>query len=316
MPDYKERRHRVAQSLVNREPEDGKRPPDLDCLLVTGSENVRYLSGFTGSNGAMLLFRDGRAIFYTDPRYKVQAARQVDCRVKVAKNYLMPAAMKDFDRSGAAELGIEKEHLTVGEFQALMKLLPTRAMAEPVEGHVEKLRMVKDEGEIDLIRSSVELNSQAFDAALKRFKAGMSEAELAAEIDYRSRKLGAERPSFDTLVAAGERAALPHAHPTEAKIGPGMLLIDMGAFRDGYASDMTRMAYVGKANAKFREAYKAVLEAQLAAIDAVRPGVTAMGVDLAARKVFKALGREKEFVHSTGHGLGLRSTSCPSSAAR
>jgi Xaa-Pro aminopeptidase len=133
----------------------------------------------------------------------------------------------------------------------------------------------------------------------------MRETELAAEIDYRNRKLGAEAPSFDTIVAAGERSALPHAHPGPAKIGPGILLIDMGAFRDGYASDMTRMVHVGPATAKYKRAYRAVLEAQLAAIAAVKPGVTTNAVDRAARSTLKRHGLDREFVHSTGHGLGL-----------
>ena len=128
--------------------------------------------------------------------------------------------------------------------------------------------------EVERIRASVIANSRALEMALKHFRVGMKETELAAEIDYQNRKLGAEAPSFDTIVAAGERSALPHAHPGPAKIGPGILLIDMGAFRDGYASDMTRMAHVGPATPKYKRAYRAVLEAQLAAIDAVKPGVT------------------------------------------
>jgi Xaa-Pro aminopeptidase len=303
---HADRRKRAAQSLVNRLPEaPDKARPDLDCLFVTGLENVRWLSGFTGSNAGMLLFADGRAIFYTDPRYTVQAKRQVDCKVKIAKNQIVPAAMADLDRSGMKLLGIEKDHFTVGQLEALNQKLPTRATVEPVAGHIEKLRMVKDEGETALIRLSVDLNSRAFEAALKRLKPGMSEAEFAAEIDYRSRKLGAERPAFDTIVAAGERSALPHAQPGAAKIDAGILLVDMGAFRDGYASDMTRMVHFGKAPARYKQAYEAVLEAQLAAIDAVRPGATALGVDRVTRRVLKAHNLDKEFVHSTGHGLGL-----------
>jgi Xaa-Pro aminopeptidase len=133
----------------------------------------------------------------------------------------------------------------------------------------------------------------------------MTESELAAEIDYQSRKLGAEAPAFDTIVAAGERAALPHAHPCPASIGLGILLIDMGAFQDGYASDMTRMVHVGPAPAKYKKAYRAVLEAQLAALEAVRPGVTTGSVDRAARSTLKSHNLDREFIHSTGHGLGL-----------
>jgi Xaa-Pro aminopeptidase len=187
----------------------------------------------------------------------------------------------------------------------LTKDLPPGAELLPVSGLIENVRMVKDSDEIALIRASVELNSAALEAALRRFKAGMSEADLAAEIDYQSRRRGAEGPAFDTIVAAGERAALPHARPGKTKIGPGMLLIDMGAFREGYASDMTRMLHVGTAPLKYRRAYKAVLESQLAAIDAVKPGARSAAIDRAARQTLKRHGLDKQFIHSTGHGLGL-----------
>jgi Xaa-Pro aminopeptidase len=165
--------------------------------------------------------------------------------------------------------------------------------------------MVKSDDELALIEASVKTNSRAMDAALRRLKAGMKEAELAAEIDYQMRKLGAEKPSFDTIVASGVRSALPHAHPTREAIGQGVLLIDMGAFQRGYASDMTRTFFLGEPSRQMANIYKAVLEAQLAAIDAVRPGVKASAVDRAAREVLKAHGLDKAFMHSTGHGLGL-----------
>jgi Xaa-Pro aminopeptidase len=151
----------------------------------------------------------------------------------------------------------------------------------------------------------VTINSKALEAALARVKVGMTEGDFAAEIDYRSRRLGAQRPSFDTIVAAGARSALPHARPGDARVGRGMLLIDMGAFYGDYASDMTRMVYFGKADSRYKRAYRAVRDAQLAAIDAVKPGVTAGSVDQAARRTLKRHGLEREFVHSTGHGLGL-----------
>jgi Xaa-Pro aminopeptidase len=301
-----EDRFAVRRSLASQRLREEKDPEKkVECLAVSGAENVRYLTGYTGSNGMLLLFAEGRATFYTDPRYTVQAAQQVSCKVKVAKNHLIPALMSDVKRSRAAVIGLEKDHLTVGQFQSLMKHLPNYATALPVDGPVETLRMVKDDEEIGAIRKSVIVNSKALESALKRLKPGMTEAEFAAEIDYRSRKLGAERPAFDTIVAAGARAALPHAQPGAAKIGPGMLLIDMGAFCSGYASDMTRIVYLGKPDAAYRKAYAAVREAQQAAIDFVRPGVTTAAVDKVARETLKKHGLDKEFVHSTGHGLGL-----------
>ena len=273
--------------------------PKLDALLVTNLHNVRYLTGFTGSNGAVLLFKDRPAVLFTDPRYTVQSQQQANCRVRIAKGPLPKSIQQVIGRSRVRRVGFEQENMTVAQ-RASFK----NEMA-PVTGLIERLRAVKDSGEIEKIRASVVSNSRALEAALKRFKIGMKESELAAEIDYQNRKLGAEAPAFDTIVAAGERAALPHAQPGAARILPGILLIDMGAFRDGYASDMTRMVHVGPATPKYKRAYRAVLEAQLAAIDAVRPGVTTNSVDRAARDTLKRHGLEREFLHSTGHGLGL-----------
>jgi Xaa-Pro aminopeptidase len=171
---------------------------------------------------------------------------------------------------------------------------------------VEELRMIKSAAELDLIRRSVELNSRAFELALARVRPGMTERDLAAEIEYRMRRLGAEKPSFETIVAGGRRSALPHAQPTAAPLLHGhLVVVDMGAFCDGYASDMTRMLFLGTPGARVKRVYRAVLEAQLAGIDAVRPGVAAFQVDAAARRVLRAYGYDRAFVHSTGHGLGL-----------
>ena len=285
--------------------------PKLDALMVSSPHNVRYLTGFTGSSGAVLLYRDGHAVLYTDPRYALQSHQQVDCQVKIAKGPLVRSIQRDIRRSVPARVGFEQDHLTVGQLEALKKDLPMRAELVPVTGIVEGLRMVKDAGEIALIRASVNTNSRALEKALKRLKPGITEAELAAEIDYQSRKLGAEAPAFDTIVAAGARAALPHAQPGAEKILPGMLLIDMGAFQEGYASDMTRMVYLGSAPLKYRRAYRAVLEAQAAAIDTVKAGAKTSAVDKAARVVLQGYGLDREFVHSTGHGLGLEIHEAP-----
>ncbi len=166
--------------------------------------------------------------------------------------------------------------------------------------------MVKSADEIARIRRSVETNSRAFEQAVARVKPGMKESDLAAELEYRMRRLGAEKPSFETIVAGGARSAWPHAQPTAARLNSGELtIVDMGAMQEGYASDMTRMLFLGAPGAKVKQTYRAVLEAQLAAIDAVRPGAKTSSVDAAARNVLKAYGLDGAFVHSTGHGLGL-----------
>jgi Xaa-Pro aminopeptidase len=297
MTPEQSRRERTAQLVAALK---------LDALLVTSLHNVRYLTGFTGSSANVLVFRDGRTVLFTDPRYTVQSKQQVNCGIRIAKGPLTKAVMTEVARTRISRLGFEPDHLNVARFEALTKALPAKARLLPAtEGLIAKLRMIKDDGEIALIRYAVNVNSRALELALKRLKSGMTETAFAAEIDYQSRKLGANGPAFDTIVAAGTRAALPHARPGATKIGPGMLLIDMGAFCDGYASDMTRMVHLGAADAKYKQAYRAVLESQLAGIAAVRPGVTAASVDSATRRTLRKHGLEREFVHSTGHGLGL-----------
>jgi Xaa-Pro aminopeptidase len=166
--------------------------------------------------------------------------------------------------------------------------------------------MVKTDEEVSWIRESVLTNSRAFDSAVKQLKPSMTEMDLAAELEYQMRRNGAEKPAFETIVAAGPHSALPHAQPSAEALGSNrLLLIDMGAMRAGYASDMTRMLHLGTPGRKARKLYKAVLEAQLAGISAVRENTTAGAVDRSTRQVLKAYGYDEYFVHSTGHGLGL-----------
>jgi Xaa-Pro aminopeptidase len=209
-------------------------------------------------------------------------------------------------RVKSKRVGFEKSRMTVEAHQTLRDALPMRCELEPAGGWIERQRMLKSDREIDAIRRSVELNSRAFEQVAGRVRPGMRESELAAELDYKVRRLGAEGPAFETIVAAGARTALPHARPTAAKLpARGFVLVDMGAMLDGYASDMTRMLFLGRPDTRAKRAYRAVLEAQLAAIDAVRAGVQAQAVDGAARRVLARHGFERAFVHSTGHGLGL-----------
>ena len=277
----------------------------LDALLVSHSANVRYLSGFTGSNGLVLMLVD-RAILFTDPRYKIQAASEVDCRVQVVRGPLLPHALAVIKRLRARRLGFENNRVSFEAYQFLKEHLPLKTALDPVAGWVEEQRMIKSDDEIDHIRRSVDLNSAAFERAVTRLRPDMRESELAAELDYRMRRLGAEGPAFETIVASGPRTAWPHARPSSDKLrGNALVLVDMGANLDGYASDMTRMLFVGRPGARVKRTYGAVLEAQLAAIDAVRAGVTAESVDRAARRVLRSHKLDRAFVHSTGHGLGL-----------
>jgi len=277
----------------------------LDALLVSGAPNVRYLTGFTGDNGNVLVTPE-KAVLFTDPRFEIQAAQEVECQVRIAKGPLVMDVLAAIKRLRLKRIGYEPARMTCDAFESLKSRLPLHASLEPVNGWVEELRMVKSPGEIERIRRSVDTNSTAFEQAVRRVKPGMKESELAAELEYRMRRLGAEKPAFDTIVAGGARSALPHAQPTSARLENGhLVVVDMGALQDGYCSDMTRMLFLGAPGAKVKRTYRAVLEAQLAAIDAVRAGALTRNVDRAARQVLKGYGLDRAFVHSTGHGLGL-----------
>jgi Xaa-Pro aminopeptidase len=293
--EFETRREVVSAGLASRK---------LDALLVSFGPNLRYLSGFTGSNGSLLVL-PGKSILFTDPRYTIQAGLEATCQVRIAKGPLLLDVASVIRRLGLKRIGYEPAQMTCDVFESLRARLPLKASLEPAAGWIEGLRAVKSAEEIARIRDSVETNSRAFEQTVQRVRPGMKEQDLAAELEYRMRRLGAEKPSFETIVAGGARSALPHAQPTAAPLREGLVVVDMGAIRDGYCSDMTRMLFVGRPSTKVKRAYRAVLEAQLAAIDAVRPGAPTVRVDAAARNVLKRHGLDKAFIHSTGHGLGL-----------
>ncbi len=299
--EFAARRRTVAEGLAGR---------NLDALLVAFGPNLRYLSGFTGSNGSLLITAE-RSILFTDPRYAIQAGEETAegdrrMRVRIAHGALVSAVSAAIARLGVKRIGYEPARMTCDQLDTLRTWLPMRAALEPVNGWIERLRMVKSPAEIDRIRHSVRTNSRAFEETARRVRAGMKERDLAAELEYRMRRLGAEKPAFETIVAGGRRSALPHAQPTSAALKNGdLVVVDMGAMEQGYASDMTRMLHLGSPGTRVKRAYRAVLEAQLAAVDAVRAGVRASRVDAAARSVLKRHGLDRAFVHSTGHGLGL-----------
>lgn len=294
--EFAGRRQAIAAELAERK---------LDALLVAFSPNLRYLTGFTGSNGNLLLLPD-RAILFTDPRYQIQASQETSCRVKICKSALALDIVAAIKKLRLRRIGYEPARMTCDLLESLQGGLPMKAAMTPVRGWIEQMRAIKSIPELERIRRSVDTNSRAFEKTVARVRPGMKEQDLAAELEYSMRRLGAEKPSFETIVAGGERSALPHAQPTAAPLRAGSLVvIDMGAFQDGYASDMTRMLFLGSPSAKVKRTYGAVLEAQLAAIDAVRAGVPTAHVDRQARRVLKGYGLDRAFVHSTGHGLGL-----------
>jgi len=278
----------------------------IDALLVSGLPNIRYLSGFTGDHALLLVTPDSQTLF-TDPRFTIQAAEECNCAVKiVSKGPLDRVVLDTVRRKRLKRIGFEAARMQFDMYQRMHEALPLGVSLRPVGGIIDKLRMIKSADEIARIRRSVLTNSQAFETTLRAIRPGVSESAIAAELEYQMRKLGAERPAFETIVAIGPRSALPHAQPTERTLGRDeLLLIDMGSCQSGYMSDMTRVAFLGTPSRRVKAMYRAVLTAQQAATDAVRPGITAGQVDRAARKVLEAEGLGKEFVHSTGHGLGL-----------
>ncbi len=278
----------------------------LEAVLITSPVNVRYLTGFTGSN-ALLLLTSTSARLFTDPRYNTQATAESSTAISIVrKGPLLHEAISRIKRMKLRKIGFEKSHISYENHTKLGEDLPKSTKLIALDGWVEEARLVKSAREIELIQESVVTNSLAFDRALRKLRPKMTESELAAEIDYQQRKLGAEGTAFSTIVASGEHSALPHAHPRHESIGLNrLLLVDMGAQQNGYMSDMTRTVVVGKASRRMRHLYSAVLEAQLAAIDAIRPGVLCAEIDRRARITLKRHGLDKQFIHSTGHGLGL-----------
>jgi Xaa-Pro aminopeptidase len=280
---------------------------EVDAVLITDLVNVRYLTGYTGSNGLALIGPDTRA-FVTDFRYVEQAAEQVDPgfdRLEASVDLL--EAIKDaLPGSGELRLGFEAAHVSVREHERLRGLLPDRIELIAVQGLVEQLRAVKDPSELAAIRTAATLADEAFEQLIAGGLIGRTERELALELEFDMRRRGAEQPSFSPIVAAGPHGALPHASPREVEVQSGdLVVIDWGAQLGGYCSDCTRTVAAGGAGDHAREIYQLVLDAQLAGLDAVKPGADGRDVDSVARDVIEAAGHGEHFGHGLGHGVGL-----------
>jgi len=291
----------------------------LDALLVSHFPNIRYLCGFTGSAG-LLLVAETRSVFFTDVRYDTQSREEVKgAKVVIARKSLLSAlgewigALRKKSRSTGFTIGIEAEHLTLVERKRLGNVLPSGLRLRSTAALVERLRLVKDEDELERIRAAVGLGARLFDRALEVLRPGVKETEVAAEMEYAARQSGAEEMSFPTIIASGARSALPHGRASEQVISAGAFVVcDFGVILAGYCSDQTRTVWVGTGSGtstkEAAHAYQSVREAQEAAIAVVRPGVTAGEVDAAARKVLRKAGLGRYFTHSTGHGVVWRST--------
>ena len=275
---------------------------ELDQLFVSDLVNVRYLTGFTGTNGACLVGADALT-FFTDFRYSERA------KDEVAPEWERPEAERELVPQIAARMsgrvGFEDGKLSVRQLARLEAAVGDDVGLVPAGDLVEQLRVVKDPDELERIAAAAELTDGVYEWALERGLAGRTERDVARDCEARLRELGAE-PSFPPIVAAAENGALPHAEPGDREIGAGELVVfDMGALLDGYCSDCTRTFATGEVGDEGRETYELVQRAQAAALEAVRPGASGMEVDAVAREIISEAGHGDHFGHGLGHGVGL-----------
>jgi Xaa-Pro aminopeptidase len=297
------RADRVAALLDARE---------LDALLVTHLVNVRYLTGYTGSNGLALVGPAGGRGFVTDFRYRTQVEQEVQgFERRIADHELLDEVLGMLP-GGDVRLGVEHNHLPVQQFDRLRELLPDEVELVRAGGLVEELRAVKDDEEVARVAAAAELADAALQHTLEEGLAGRTERDVALTLEYELQRLGARRPSFDAIVAHGPYGALPHAAPRDVEIAPGSLVtIDWGAELDGYCSDCTRTYAAGEPGRRAREIYELVALAQRTGLAAIAPGVSGRDADAAARAVVDEAGYGDRFGHGLGHGAGLEVHEAP-----
>ncbi|MBI5287927.1 MAG: aminopeptidase P family protein [Chloroflexi bacterium] len=297
------RLQRLRNALAERE---------LDGALISNAQNRRYLSGFTGSAG-YLLVTPGDAIIATDFRYYEQSATQ-------APDYRLHKTVQGFDvwlpplfeGLGGKQIAFEANDVTVGAHRAMTKALsslaePERPELVPVPDLVEKLRIYKEPVEVDALQAAVDLGDAAFVDVAERVEPGWTEKQVAWEIEKYIREHGGDGLSFDTIVAGGPWGAMPHAYPRDRKLEKGEgVVIDMGCDVGGYMSDLTRTIFLGKPDDQFKKIYDIVLTAQLTAEEMVKPGMTGEECHMIAHNVIEAAGYGETFGHGLGHGIGLQ----------
>jgi Xaa-Pro aminopeptidase len=292
------RADRVADALDER---------GADLLLVTDLVDVRYLTGFTGSNAAALVGPDQRT-FFTDFRYLTVASELVPDEFErvIVSHDLLAGVMAKLPADGALRLGFDDANLSVKAHAHAAELVREGVELVPAGGIVEELRAVKDADEIAKIRAAADLADRALTEVLGRGLAGRTERDVALDLEFTQRRLGAEGVSFPPIVASGLHGALPHAVPRDVEIAAGTLVVvDWGAMLDGYASDCTRTFATGELDPRDREIYDIVLEAQERSLAAVRPGPTGQEIDAIARDIITAAGHGEHFGHGLGHGVGM-----------
>lgn len=277
----------------------------VDGFLVTSPYNLRYLTNFTGTTGLAVITMS-KAFFVTDFRYTEQAAAQAQ-GFEIVKNVgpIFDEVAKICNQEEVNVLAFEETQVSFADYSILEDLLEETPLI-PISGMIESLREVKDDQEVAIIEKACAIADQGFDHVLKFIKPGMTEIEVANQLDFFMRSLGATSVSFDTIVASGLRSAMPHGVASEKVIEQGDLItLDFGCYYQGYVSDMTRTFALGDPGAKLKEIYQIVLEAQLKVLDAAKPGMTGIQLDAVARDHISQAGYGEAFGHSTGHGIGL-----------
>jgi len=275
----------------------------LEAMIVTSGPNIYYLSGFTGTDSILLITRDHNYLI-TDFRYIEQAQQE-------APAFEIVRADKEAEKvlaglcGNVKQTGFEEEKITWSDYTRLEKALAGKGLT-PASHILREMRAVKDATEIQIIREAVRITDQAFAGILKQIKPGKTEEEIAVELEFSLRRRGASGRSFDYIVASGPRGALPHGTASTKRIAEGeMLTLDFGALYQWYCSDFTRTVMVGRPDSKQKEIYQIVLEAQLAAIAAIKPGISGREVDAVARGLITKAGYGEYFGHGLGHSLGL-----------
>jgi Xaa-Pro aminopeptidase len=290
----------------------------LDAFFITHLPNIRYLCGFTGSAG-VLVATTREAVFFTDGRYTQQSAAEVrgaKITIRTGKSGMASAINWLVARASLRRIGIEPSRMTVIERDFVARSLGRGRKVVNAPLIIEKMRMIKSPEEIAKIRAACELGVQLYGGLVQGIRPGLPETEPAAQFEFSARKAGVEQMAFPTIIASGNRSALPHARASEAPIpSRGFVVCDFGVILSGYCSDMTRTLHVGRPSAEARRVYEAVLRAQQAGLETVKPGNSVGEVDSAARKLLRKIGLGRFFTHSTGHGLGLEIHEAPRLAA-
>jgi len=298
MNRFAKRRNKIRRLLAKHR---------VDAFLVTNFTNVGYLTGFTGDDSYLVVGQDADTVM-SDERYTTQLEEEcpdLQLSIRGPGQKMIPCLDRLFQRIGAKRVAFESDSMTVAMHKTLGEALK-RCELVPCPDWVESLRKIKDRDEIERTRRACEQARRAFEVVRAAITLDMTELEVAAELEYQARRFGGRSLSFPPIVAVGPRAALPHATPTSRKIGESdFTLIDWGVNEGLYVSDLTRMVVTGKISPKFRKVYGVVLKAQLAAIEAIRPGVACEDVDRVARRIITKAGFGKEFGHGLGHGTGL-----------